>query len=68
MASSLVVDQPCALEYSRVYPGYHPQNEGKYIGDFPSGKCNLEKRKRTCSMEITSFARGDFLWRRKPLY
>jgi hypothetical protein len=28
---------------SRVYPGYHPQNEGKYLGVFP-GQCNLEKK------------------------
>jgi hypothetical protein len=28
---------------SRVYPGYHPQNERKYLGVFP-GHCILKKK------------------------
>jgi hypothetical protein len=32
---SPVVDLALPNEESRVYPGYHPRNEGKYLGVFP---------------------------------
>jgi len=34
-----------SIEDSRVYPGYHPRNEGKYSGVFPR-LSNLEKKIR----------------------
>jgi hypothetical protein len=43
MASSLVVDRPCALKILGFTLGTILKIEGKYLGVFP-GQCKLEKK------------------------